>query len=136
MSELIQTMPTKSSTFTFDQTYELAPPKTKLAYPIPCEDWEYLKSSISTISVNTDKYMFISAVLFGIAGSAIVAALTIPPVCGASKHCIFIAWTISGFTFVLGLLAFFCGRDATKEANTSKGRVINEFDRLNKKYTN
>ena len=63
--------------FKMSQDYEIAQPKKKMAYPILVEEWDFLIGKIESISDDENIYHTIGSIFLGVAGSALIAALTL-----------------------------------------------------------
>lgn len=119
------------------QDYELVTPKKKRAYPILVEEWEHLKTKISSIKDNANFYHTAGSILLGVAGSALIAAITLdmPEVVeGQTPMPIIIAW-FSFITFgICGSLALLFGSKQREIQQTSTNEVIQQMTLIEKRY--
>ncbi|MBI4681027.1 MAG: hypothetical protein HY753_07470 [Nitrospirae bacterium] len=67
---------TEKSSIQMSQDYDVLPPKTGKAYPILCEEWDYLKKNVGSISEKPNIYHTIGSVLLGAFISTLIAILT------------------------------------------------------------
>ena len=121
---------TNEPSFKMSQDYELIPPQKKRAYPILIEEWEHLKKKIRSISDNANIYHTIGSALIGVAGSALVMALTlnIPPGDNSSTPMpILISWFIFVSALICGGLSIFFGKTQRKVQNSNTNDVIEQF---------
>ena len=121
--------------FTMSQDYELMLPKKKRAYPILIEEWEYIKDNINSIKDDANLYHTVGSVLLGIAGSALVAALTINiPTLESGQTPIVIAWSIFSSAFISGCLSLHFGKSQRKVQSLNKNDVIGHMKIIEKRY--
>jgi len=125
-------------TFKMSQDYELIPPKKRRAYPILVEEWNYLKEKIRKIRDNANFYQTIGSVLLGVAGSALVTALTLdlpkPEGSNATPLPILIAWFAFVTALICGGLALYFGK-AQRDVQTSSAKeVIEHMELIEKRY--
>jgi len=115
-------MPDEPS-FKMSQDYELIPLKKQRAYPILIEEWCYLKENITKIGDDANFYHTIGSVLLGVAGSALVAALTLdlpkPQGTNAPPMPIVFAWFIFVAALVWGSRSFF-RKEAARSAESER----------------
>ena len=124
--------------FKMSQDYELLPPQKKLAYPILIEEWEHLKQKIRGIGEKANLYHTIGAMLIGISGSALVAALTLnlpegPQ--GAMPTAILVSWFIFACTGICGGLSFYFGKSQRDFQASSACDVVSHMELIERRYT-
>lgn len=123
--------------FKMSQDFELVPPQKKRAYPILIEEWQHLKKKIKSIRDNANIYHTIGSSLIGVAGSALVAALTldIPVKEGTSTPMpIVISWFIFITALVCGSFALFFGREQRKVQSSTVNDVVAQMELIEKRY--
>ena len=128
---------TNEPSFTMSQDYELVPPQKKRAYPILIEEWEHLKKKIHSISDNANIYHTIGSALIGVAGSALVVALTFdtqPADNSSTPTSILISWFIFVSALICGGLSLFFGRTQRKVQNSNTNDVIEQMNLIEKRY--
>ncbi|TLD52174.1 hypothetical protein EYY28_14120, partial [Escherichia coli] len=98
--------------FKMSQDYEIAQPKKKMAYPILVEEWDFLIGKIESISDDENIYHTIGSIFLGVAGSALIAALTLdlPSDDGYMPRQILISWYVFWASLICGVLSMFFGR--------------------------
>lgn len=125
------------SSFKISQDYELIPPKKKRAYPILVEEWQYLKKRISAIRDDANLYHTIGSILLGVAGSALIAALTLDLPKGQGGQTampIIISWFIFVSSLVCGCLSLFFGHNQRQVQKTSASEVIEQMGLIEQRY--
>ena len=123
------------SSFKISQDFELILPKTKRAYPISLEEWSYLKKQIGTIHDDANLYHTIGSALLGMAGSALIAALTLDLPAGKEGQTampIIIFFFIS--SLVCGGLSLFFGHKQRLVLKVSASKVIQQMDLIEQRY--
>lgn len=123
--------------FKMSQDFELVPPQKKRAYPILIEEWEHLKGRIRSIRDTANVYHTVGSALLGVAGSALVAALTldIPTKEDSSTPMpIMISWFIFASATVCGGLSLFFGRAQRKVQGSTATDVVAQMELIQKRY--
>jgi hypothetical protein len=123
--------------FKMSQDYELIPPQKKRAYPILIEEWEHIKEKINSIKDEANLYHTIGSVLLGVAGSALVAALTINIPTLENEQMpmtIVIAWFIFSSALISGCLSLHFGKSQRKVQSSNKNDVIGHMKLIEKRY--
>lgn len=123
--------------FKMSQDFEIVPPQKKRAYPILIEEWEHLKEKIKNICDNANVYHTIGSALFGVAGSALVAALTLEfpkNQNGSTPMPIIISWFIFVASLVCGALSLFFGREQRKVQSSTATEVVAQMELIEKRY--
>lgn len=112
-------------------------PEKEEAYPIPRSDWDYLKDKVNRIAMPSSFYNTMGAVLIGIAGSALVAGITLRGNLAEDKDFVLYAcWSIFAVTLICGAFAICVHYLTQKKSSTiSKDDVVEEMDRLEKRYS-
>jgi hypothetical protein len=125
-------------TFKMSQDYELVPPRKQRAYPILVEEWIHLKKKIREIRDNANFYHTVGSVLLGVAGSALVTALTLEiptqAVATSTPMPIVIAWFTFASTLACGGLSLFFGKKQRDDQKSSAEEVIAHMDLIQKRY--
>jgi hypothetical protein len=123
--------------FKMSQDYELIAPQKKRAYPILVEEWLHLKDKISAITDDANLYHTIGSILLGVAGSALVAALTLDlpkSEQGTMAMPLIIAWFICVTTVICGGLSLLFGGKQREIQSSSTQDVIQQMELIEKRY--
>lgn len=91
-------------TFQLSQGYEVLPPKSGKAYPIPCDEWELLKGKISKATAEPWLSHTIGSALLGMALSALLPIVTSAFQLPAQQRALDITWLVLIITGVCGLV--------------------------------
>ncbi|EPJ7186863.1 hypothetical protein N1Z88_003638 [Citrobacter amalonaticus] len=123
--------------FKMSQDYELIPPKKKRAYPILVEEWVHLKTRIKGIRDNANFYHTAGSIIMGVAGSALVAALTLNlpnEADGRMAFPLIIAWFIFVSSIICGALCLFFAYHQREAQKTSAGDIITQMELIEQRY--
>ncbi len=125
------------SAFKLSQDYELVLPQKKRAYPILVEEWEHLKTRISNISDEASIYHTIGSVLWGVAGSALITALTFNESVGKGGQMpseILIAWFVFISCAFCGSLSLYFGGKQKALQHATASDVIQQMNLIERRY--
>ncbi|ATN01026.1 hypothetical protein CRN77_15360 [Proteus vulgaris] len=125
-------MDNSSSNFKISQDYELASLEKKQAYPIPKDDWDYLKLKMDSVRDDANLYHTIGSVLLGISGSALITALTLKVDPDASIKTI--AWSVCICTAICGGLSCFFGSKQRKVQRVGIDDILAQMDLIESRY--
>jgi hypothetical protein len=123
--------------FKMSQDYELVAPQKKRAYPILVEEWLHLKDKISAITDDANLYHTIGSILLGVAGSALVAALTLDlpnSELGTTAMPLIIAWFIFATAIICGALSLWFGWKQREIQSSSTQDVLQQMELIEKRY--
>ena len=128
---------TKSSSFQVSQGYDIMPPRPGKAYPILCEEWNYLKEKVRSLSDASMVYHTFGALLCGIAISTLIAILTGQILGGMDPDVqvrLIIAWAIVVVTIVCGSVFLYFARAQRKVRSVRASDVIAQMELIEKRY--
>ncbi|MBI1924438.1 hypothetical protein HYR99_09320 [Candidatus Poribacteria bacterium] len=116
-----------SSWIPVSQKYKMLIPVEEDAYMIPISDWNNLHEKIKRIDSTTGLlFHTIGSVLLGVAGSALVGALT-------SQNQI-PCWAIFAVSLISGLLSLYFASQQRKLDIYSKDDILKEIHRIERRY--
>ncbi|MCU1160307.1 hypothetical protein JAK41_19305 [Stenotrophomonas maltophilia] len=90
--------------FQLSQGYEVLPPKSGKAYPIPCDEWELLKGKISRAAAEPWLFHTVGSALLGMALSALLPIVTNAFQLPAQQRALDITWLVLIITGVCGIV--------------------------------
>ncbi len=127
----------ENSSIQISQGYDVLPPKTGRAYPILCEEWNYLKDNISTITERPNIYHTIGSVLLGACLSTFIAIIigSFPdqnPSNGLPK--IIIAWSVVAVTFIIGIVCLYFGHEKRNLIEKKASDILSQMELIEKRY--
>ena len=126
------------SPYKLSQGYEVLPPKSGKAYPILCDEWDFLKTKINSISYKLNIYLELGFLFVGISFSTFVAIIT-----GAissenptqSKSLfVIIAWAIVVTTIIIGLIFLFFAYEIEKIKKQRASEIVSQMEIIEKRY--
>lgn len=128
-------MITESSSFKMGHEYDVIVPRRETAYPIPGSDWDYLKTKVSRVSTPGLIHHTVGSAFLGVAGSAFVAALTLPDTTEQGPAVIrVVVWAVFVVTCVCGAVTLWYAHKERSRDTDWKKDVIEEMDRMEQKY--
>ena len=110
-------------------------PKSGNAYPIPCDDWDFLKGKLRQVSEPPWVYQNAAPLLFGV-GLATLATIitgTLPPL-SSSSQAIVIAWAIVAVTSTCGLVCLHFAKEQKKMRSAHVADVIVQMEIIERRY--
>ncbi len=127
----------ENSSIQMSQGYDMLPPKTGQAYPILCEEWDYLKTNVGTITERPNVHHSIGCVLLGACLSTLSAIFTgtFPspdPEILSSK--LIIAWAIAVVIFIVGVMFLYLGREQRKVLEKKASDILRQMEFIQKRY--
>ncbi len=116
------------------QGYEVLPPKTGKAYPVLCEEWDYLKDKIKKITDQPWLYQTVGSVFLGAALSTFISILvgTFPD--ESKSRAIVIAWAVFSVTLILGFVCLFFAHKERSIKQIQVSDVVTQMDIIEKRY--
>ena len=124
-------MTEQRASFKVSRDYEVVRPGTEKAYMVPISEWDNLRKKVDRMESGGSMFHTIGAVLLGIAGTALVGALTLPEAAVQSGVPTRLScWALFAVTLICGLLSLcFVWRQRKTLAN-SKEDFLSEMDRI------
>ena len=130
---------TENSSIQMSQGYDILPPRTGKAYPILCEEWNYLKSNIETITEKPNIYHTIGSVLLGACLSTLIAIITgsfpNPDPSNTSTKLV-IAWSVVMVTLIVGVICLYFAREKRKLIEKKASDILSQMELIEKRYQN
>jgi hypothetical protein len=117
------------------QDYVLTIPAQQVALPIPRPDWDYLRGAIQRIQYPSSTYEVIASAALGIAGSALVAALTLPrELLIGNTPSFVISWCAFGVFAFGGALSLMFSFKQKRLLSCTKDDVLAEMKRIEQRF--
>lgn len=118
------------------QQYQINQPAVEQACLVPEQDWAWLKKRVGRIQTGSLAFHTTGSILLGIAGSAFIAAITVPkPDDKIEGFAVTLTcWSVLGLCLISGLLALYFASQQRKERETTKDEVLEDFGRLEARY--
>jgi hypothetical protein len=125
---------TDEVTFQLSQGYEVLQPKSGQAYPIPCDEWGWLKGKIKKLTMEPWLFHTLGSLFIGAALSALVAILVGTFQLPAQQRQLDITWAVVVVTFISGIVCLFF---AHKERGIFRERandIVAQMDLIETRY--
>jgi len=117
--------------FQISQGFEVLRPKSGKAYPVPCDEWDFLKRKVEDVSFSNDLFNDGGWVLLGITLSTFGSILL-----GAYPSTVtqIIAWAIVGVTLLAGILCLYFATQVKKVKKTQASEIMTQMELIEKRY--
>ena len=128
------TNPSPPKLLPISQDLEVRPPVSEQGFTVTDSDWSYLRKKISQISTGEIGYHTAGSVCLGIAGSAFVAALTLPEntiIYGTRSS--LVCWGVVILFGICGVMAYIFSQGQRKLTVRTKDGVMEEMERIEKR---
>ena len=122
--------------YTLSQDLTVLSPSATDAYPIPCEEWSYLRSKIQTISHAINIYHTIASLLVGAALTMLITIITgaVPATSNGSPR-IVICWAVFAVLLICGTVTACFAREHSKVKKVSTQDVLAQMDVIEMRYS-
>ena len=124
----------QSGGFHISQGLDVLPPKSGLAYPISCEEWDTLKDHVKRLSTEPLFFNTFGTLLLG---SALTTLITI--ILGTfdkpeQAHAYTIAWAVVVVTSVSGILSMFFAHRERGVRRQRGSDLVTEMELIEKRF--
>lgn len=122
------------SNIKISQGFEILPPKSGAAYPISCDEWQYLKEKISAIANHYPVFDTIGWLLIGAALSILIQKITGPaPPSNDAKMAVVARDWIIGLS-VCGILCLWFAWRERKAVRVKANDVVAQMNLIEKRF--
>lgn len=121
----------EKSLFRLAQKYDVIPPRTGKAYPILCEEWDYLRKNISLISDKPNIHYIIGSILIG---SCITTLITILTGNFPSQEKLIIACAAFFLTLFIGVYSFIIACQQQKVTKKKASNIVDQMKFIENRY--
>ena len=125
---------TGEPTFQMSQGFEVLPPKSGQAYPIPCDEWDLLKSKISKATSEPWLFHTVGSALLGMALSALLPIVSDSFQLPAQQQAYNVTWLVLITSAVCGAACLYFShkeREINRERATD---VAAQMQLIEKRY--
>jgi uncharacterized BrkB/YihY/UPF0761 family membrane protein len=126
-----------NTAFQLSQGYDVLQPKSGKAYPILCEEWNYLKEKIKSIAYNINYFLEIGVALVTISISTFITIITgaIQQPTETKPHIEIIAWSVVIIALVCGIafLLFAIEKEKIKKVHASD--IVSQMELIEKRFS-
>ena len=121
----------------FSQGYEVLPPTSGKAYPILCDDWDFLKKKVEEISNRSNIYHTLGTLLLGAALSTLIAIITGAISWGNKDEWplpLIISISCLIVLSLVGLISMYFASEQRKVKETMATDVLSHMEIIEKRY--
>lgn len=120
--------------FRMSQGYDVLQPKTGRAYPVPCDEWEFLKGKLRQVSTSPWIYQTAGSLLGGAGITTFVTILTgtLPPL--SQSQALVIAWAVVTVSIITAAACFFFADQQRKMQSVQVSDVITQMELIERRY--
>lgn len=120
--------------FHISQGLDVLTPKSGDAYPIPCDEWEFLKDKLGQVSEPPWLYQNASSLLGGVGLATLVTIIMglLPPL--AQSHALVIAWAVVAVMIICSLACLHFAKEQRKMRSVHVSDVIKQMQIIERRY--
>lgn len=122
------------SPFQMSQGYEVLPPRSSEAYPIPCEEWDLLKDKISRAASEPWLFHTLGSALVGMALSAVLPIATGTFQLPAQQRSLDVTWLVFICSSVLGVAFLYFAHKQRQTNRERAGDVAAQMQIIEQRY--
>lgn len=116
------------------QGYEVLPPKSGKAYPVPCDEWGFLKDKLNSVSSAPWILPAMSFLFFGVAITTITSILLGGVAKGTSGNGIVVAWAISVTSGIVGAACLSLAVKQHMMQRTQVSEVVKQMEIIEQRF--
>lgn len=125
---------THQSPFRMTQGFDVLPPKASQAYPIPCDEWDFLKSKLKPLTEAPWLFHTIGSALIG-AGLSTLISILLGAFAGEARfHALVIAGAVVVVAFLCGGACMFFGAQQRRDRRVSADDVFRQMEIIEARY--
>jgi hypothetical protein len=120
--------------FRVSQGYDVLQPKTGPAYPVPCDEWEFLKGKLRRVSTLPWIYQTAGSLLAGAGITTFVTILTGTLPSTPQSRAIIIAWAVVVVSMICAAACFHFAAQQRKVQSIGVSDVITQMELIERRY--
>ena len=125
---------TDRSSFRMTQGFDVLVPKASQAYPIPCDEWDFLKSKLKPLTEAPWLFHIIGSALIG-AGLSTLISILLGAFTGEERfRALVLAGAVVAVTFICGGLCLFFGARQRQDRRVSAEDVFRQMEIIEARY--
>jgi hypothetical protein len=125
---------TETGAFRISQGLDVLPPKSGNAYPIPCDEWQFLKNKLRQVSTTPWGYQSAASLLGGVGIGTFVTILTGALPSGPQSQARVIAWAVVIVSILCGLACLFFAKEQRKMRSVHVSDVITQMELIERRF--
>ena len=119
---------------TMSQGFEVLAPRSGKAFPIPCNEWDVLKSNISQLTFEPQLFSTSGSILIGAAVSTFIAIVTNAIAPSAGSNVGVIAWAVVAVCAICGVGCYVFAARERKLHNNRAGEVVTQMNLIEQRF--
>lgn len=120
--------------FKMSQGYDVLPPKSGEAYPIPCQEWDFLKTKVGELSHRPWILHTVGTTLLGAALSTLITILVGAISTTPHQNAEIVAWAVVAVTTICGAVCIFLGEQQHKIQRVQAGDIVTQMELVEKRF--
>lgn len=125
---------TDGAPITMSQGYEVLPPKPGQAYPIPCQEWDFLKQKVGALSDRPWLLHTLGSILLGAALSTLITILIGAISTTTYANAVVIAWAVTAVSAVCGAVCLFFADQQNRIQRVQASDVVTQMDLVEQRF--
>ena len=122
------------ASFKMSQGYDVLPPKSGEAYPIPCQEWDFLKKKVGELSHRPWILHTIGTTLLGAALSTLITIVVGAIATTAHPNAEVIAWSVVAVTAICGTACIYLGEQQHKIQRVQASDIVTQMELVEKRF--
>lgn len=116
------------------QGYEVLPPRSGKAYPVPCDEWAFLKEKLSSVSTPPWVLPALSFMLLGAALATLISIFSGSVAPGTAGHGPVVAWAIAATTGLTGAACLALALKQYRIERTQVSEVVKQMELIERRF--
>jgi hypothetical protein len=125
---------TGTSPIRMSQGYDVLPLKTGKAYPIPCDEWNFLKQKLERITDTPWKLHTFGSLLLGASASTLITVLTGALPSAQNSNTVVVAWAVVAVTAICGAVCLHFADRERRMHRVEASDVVTQMELIEKRY--
>jgi len=125
---------TSETPVTMSQGYEVLPPKSGKAFPIPCNEWDLLKGNISTLADEPQIFQSTGMLFLGSALATLISIFTGAVSDAVVKNAVVVAWAAVVVCAICGLGCLLLRRQERRLRSASAAGIVSQMTMIEERF--
>ena len=125
---------TAEPSFRMTQGYDVLAPRSSEAYPIPCDEWEFLKDKLKQLAEGPWFFHTVGSALIGAGFSTLIAILLGSFPSDTAFKAFVVAWAVVVVTILCGGACLYFGREQRSIKGAKAGEVLRQMEIIERRY--
>ncbi len=120
--------------FHISQGYDILQPVSGEAYPIPCDEWDFLKRKLGVASSSPWLFDVVGSVLLGSCLTTLITIIVGALPTDPQSRAPIIAWAVVAVTLICGLTCLFFAQQQRQVRSVQAGDVLTQMELIERRY--